>query len=961
MKFQLLLLLLLIVAGDSRGQNPIGLPDIVSYPRSLYNAGLQNRKIAQDKNGILYFANSEGLLTFDGTFWKLHTLPNKTPVRSICIGKDNLVYAGGQNEIGYFQPDKNGNLVYTSLKKLVSGKGASFKDVWDIVAYGDQLFFRSQNSIFQFDHHIVKAYTASLAWQYLGISNNQLIAQDTRLGLLRFDDGKWQPVKTGGNSLISNSIVALQPLGKDSTLIATTEKGLFILSGGNVTAFKVPGMLTGRIFCAQVLDNQHIAIGTHLGGCYIIDKKGNIIQNLSRQEGLQNNTVLSLFLDNSNNIWMGLDDGIDYIAYNSAIKHIYPESPNEGIGYSALLFNKELYIGTSNWLYKHAVTNNDKDLSNLTGGFERVNNTKGSAWGLFNIDDHLLLAHHEAAFEIKNGAAYPINKGGYWNFEKYNSINPQPVMLAGTYNGLDLIHEDHQSFKFLSTTNLSSSARFLVMDEGSAWASNTYNGVFKIDHILINQPKIKLYTDQNGLPSALKNRLFKIRNRMVVATEKGLYEYNHITDKFEPSAYFRDIFGQKDLRYLKEDAKGNIWFIEEKDLGVVDFSDGRHRIIYFPELNGKLVSDFENIYPLDNENIFIGAEKGFYHINYEQYKKGDTRLNVLISAVKAGGEKDSLLYGGYRGKGNNKRRISLNDHENSLHFEYAAPAYQQQSNIEYSYLLRGFDKEWSSWSKRTEKDYTNLPDGNFIFQVKTRSNLGNESATTSFTFTILPPWYKTIWALLLYIVLLSGFLYIGYKLLKRKFRQQRYRYEEEQKRLKYMHQLEIEKSEKEIIALKNQKLQSELEGKNSELASVAMHLLQKGELLTKIKEELVHFKNAGNSEMESHELKKLIRILNNESRVDKDWEQFAIHFDNINSHFLKAIKQIHPTLSAHELKLCAYLKLNLSSKEIAQLMNISVRGVEISRYRLRKKLDIATEVNLYNYFNEINELKKEAI
>jgi len=195
------------------------------------------------------------------------------------------------------------------------------------------------------------------------------------------------------------------------------------------------------------------------------------------------------------------------------------------------------------------------------------------------------------------------------------------------------------------------------------------------------------------------------------------------------------------------------------------------------------------------------------------------------------------------------------------------------------------------------------------------------------------------------------FNWLFFNWLRIKFRKEQQKYDEEQKRLKYLHQLEMDKSEKEIIALKNEKLESEILGKNSELAAVAMHLLQKSQLLAKIKEELVHLRSAKEG-TPTEELKKLIRILNQETKMDKDWEQFAGYFDNTHSGFLKNLKETHPLLTAHELKLCAYLRMNLSSKEIAQLLNISVRGVEISRYRLRKKLQLPTEVNLYNYFTD---------
>src|SRR5882672_6832296 len=131
----------LAVAVFGLAQNTIGIPDIVSYPREVYSAGTQNRGIVQDKSGVLYFANYEGLLSFDGTYWKSYPLPNKTVVRSVAIGRDNRIYAGAQDDFGYFSPDRSGRLVFTSLKGLLSEKNKSFTDIWNIIALGNDVFF----------------------------------------------------------------------------------------------------------------------------------------------------------------------------------------------------------------------------------------------------------------------------------------------------------------------------------------------------------------------------------------------------------------------------------------------------------------------------------------------------------------------------------------------------------------------------------------------------------------------------------------------------------------------------------------------------------------------------------------------------------------------------------------------------------------------------------------------------
>jgi DNA-binding CsgD family transcriptional regulator len=202
---------------------------------------------------------------------------------------------------------------------------------------------------------------------------------------------------------------------------------------------------------------------------------------------------------------------------------------------------------------------------------------------------------------------------------------------------------------------------------------------------------------------------------------------------------------------------------------------------------------------------------------------------------------------------------------------------------------------------------------------------------------------------LMYAALLFAGIILLNRWYKRKLSLQQAKHEEEQKRLQYIHDLEISKSENELVVLRNQKLEAEINLMNSELASAAMHLVKKGELLTKSKEELSKAIRVVEQPEAVSELKKMMRNLNEDEKMDKEWENFSRHFDKVHSDFLSALKSKHPSITQNELKLCAYLRMNLSTKEIAQLSSISVRGVEISRYRLRKKLGIPNETNLVDY------------
>ncbi|MEO7310955.1 MAG: triple tyrosine motif-containing protein [Chitinophagaceae bacterium] len=961
------LLLLIFLPQFLLGQNTIGLPDITNFTRELYSAGLQNWDIKQDKNGVLYVANNEGLLTFDGRNWNLYPLPNKTNVRSVEISDDNHIYVGGQDEMGYFSPSKNGKLEYHSLTGLIPAKDKSFGDVWDIVSFNKHVFFRTINKIFKLTNQAIITFNAPLEWAFLGSCKKKLYAQDYKTGIMEFENDVWVPISAGNILPFKDPITSILSVNSDSILLTTLKNGLYWLKDGNISELQSSNndiFRSARIYAAAAINGEWVALATNNKGVYIIDLKGNLIQSFSSIEGLQNNNVLSIFLDNQSNLWLGLDNGIDLVAYNSAIKQINPMS-QDGSGYTSIISGGRLYTGTSNGLYSVPLQPM-QDLSFSKGDFEPVAKAKGQTWGLASINNELLLGQHEGFSIVKNNAAQTVSSDhGFWTFVPLSGTFPAEKIVAGNYQGLVFFDYKNGGFKVAGQVpDFTESSRFVAIDNNdNIWVSHPYHGVYKVSRNAGGLYKWQLYTDQQGLPSLLNNHVYKIKNEVLVASEKGVYVYNTLKDRFEPSSYYQKIFGDQSLRYLKEDPLGNIWFIHDKILGVADFTTKQPTIIYLPELNNKMLSGFECIYAVDEKNIFLGGEKGFYHINYEKYKKSALLLRVQVRAAKVSGNHDSLYFGGYFKDINEPQTQDaaaipqIKDGWKTIRLEYAASLFGYQSNLEYSYRLKGFDESWSSWARQTEKEYTNLPAGNFTFEVKVRNNLGTESAVAGYSFKILPPWYLSIWAKCFYLMFLAASIYSLYARQMKKFKLQQAKYEAEQQRLLYIHELELNKTASELVALKNEKLEADINFKNSELGSSAMHLVKKGELLSKIKAELAHVSKGIEKPEALADLKKMIKTLNEDENMDKEWENFSTHFDKVHSDFLVALKEKHPAITPTELKLSAYLRMNLSTKEIAQLMNISVRGVEISRYRLRKKLALATEMSLFDYLIDVQAKK----
>jgi len=162
-------------------------------------------------------------------------------------------------------------------------------------------------------------------------------------------------------------------------------------------------------------------------------------------------------------------------------------------------------------------------------------------------------------------------------------------------------------------------------------------------------------------------------------------------------------------------------------------------------------------------------------------------------------------------------------------------------------------------------------------------------------------------------------------------------------------ELEKQHSEQEIMKLQNENLHAEISHKNMQLADSTLSIIKKNEVLIEIKNELEKQKEELGVRYPARYLQRLTTLIDKNISNDNDWEMFEALFDQAHENFFKRLKQSFPDLTQSDLKLCAYLKLNLSSKEIAPLLNISIRGVEIRRYRLRKRLSLATDENLVAY------------
>jgi DNA-binding CsgD family transcriptional regulator len=964
-KISLLLVIIMIssILGYSMVKE-IGVPTIQNYLRSDYNAGTQNWSVEQGSNGVMYFGNNEGLLRFDGRFWTTHKVPNGSNIRSLHFSEDKQrLFVGAYNEIGYYSNDTDGNMNFVSLNSLLPDEDKDFGDVWKIFESPQGIIFQSFEGLFFFNDDTIEVVKPRTIFHFSYYVNGVLFIFDRDNGLMEFRNGFLKKIPSG-ELFTRKEVWAILPLNNDEVLIGTASDGMFVYDGVKIRPWDVPVnslLKKYQIYSSLIVDDDHYAFGTIQNGLIIANKKGEVKQIINREKGLQNNTILSMCLDLDGNLWLGLDNGIDYVEINSPVT-LLQDYFGFGTGYTSIIHNGLLYLGTNQGLF---YCNPDKFRSPFLSAndFQMVENTSGQVWSLQVIEGELYCGHNNGSFLIKGNKGILLNEiPGCW---AYNPIpGNRGMYIEGTYNGVELCRLTNgviEHVKHISGVNYSCQ-ELVCLNDRYVWISHSYIGVslYRLTPTLDSLQLIKTFGKADGLPSDYLNKIKQMNNGdLIITTPDGIFQFDYNTNRFSSSDYYNKLFKTRPVIYIQEDADGNIWYIcSDNEAGVLRYQeDGTYSNVTYPfyKLKGKFIGSFFHFNIIDDDNVLIALEKGFAHYNPKlviDYRRG---YNAVLTSVSILGKGIQLFSGVSISKNLEKLAAipSLKYADNSLRFSFSALFFEGNNETRFSYFMEGFDKDWSDWQVEATKEYTNLPDGRFKFRLRTQNKYGVMAEAEPFEFNIQPPWYKSIRAFLVYMVLFIVLIWLLVLLFLKRVAKSTLKEKEVQKQ-KFLEREEKLKNEamlaeKEIIRLKNEKLNDQMIHKEKELANTAINLVHKNKHLNKIKEDLIKIQGELKEELLKGRIATIIRKIDKETSNDESWTIFETNFGQVHEDFLKRLKELHPDISPKELKLSAYLRMNISSKEIAALMNISTRGVEISRYRLRLRFKLTRDQNLTDY------------
>ena len=907
------------------------IPPIKIFTPKDYGAEDQNWSISQAENNFIYIANNEGLLEYNGVSWELYNSPNDGILRSVKVVGDKI-YTGGYMDFGYWTKNKYNKLIYKSLTENQNFSIKEDEDFWDIIETEGYVLFKSLERIYIYNttNESFETIDSDLRINKANEINGSIYFQKMGEGIMEIVNGKTQLVIQ--SELIRNvELINIYDFD-GGLLLQTMENGFYkfennVLAKWNIEADELLSSVS--VYSSIRLKDGSFILGTISNGVIQLDSYGKVILKIDQANGLSNNTILSVKEDNDGNVWLGLDNGVNVMNLKSPYKVYKDEQGGLGTIYTSEKVNNYLYIGTNQGLFYKAFNSNEK--------FKFIQGTQGQVWFLKYINGSLFCGHDRGTFVINNTIAEQISTEiGTWNIKE---IEGKPnLLLQGNYKGLNVLEKQNNKWLFRNKIEgFDISSRYLeFVEPNKILVSHEHKGVYEINFDSTYQ-KVTSYKKLD-IEKGIKSSIVKYNDIIFYNFKDGVFRFDKVSEGFKKDSVLSVLFSDEKYisgKLINDKEQNNLWGFTKNEIIYIEpgklTNELQSNIIEIPHHIRKTKSGFENVLHIEKDTYLIGNTEGYLILHINKLNKDANQLHLNEASYKSL-QNDFVSI-------DISQPIELENKNSTIQIKYSVPNFDELSRSNYQYRLIGIYDNWSEWSNHGEALFENLPYGDYIFEA--RSKIGGliSENTISYKFTIEKPWYLKPLAIVSYFVFALLFIYILYYFNKKHYKKEQQKLIEKKERQLELEQLE---NQRQLIQFKNKNLQQDIDNKNRELGMATMNLVKRNELLNNIKNELSKSKSIT-------EVKKVIRLINTNLNNTSDWELFEEAFNNVDKDFMKRLKSKHPAITPNDLRLCAYLRLNLSSKEIAPLLNISHKSVEVKRYRLRKKIGLEHEESLSNY------------
>lgn len=785
----LLLTIFTLTVGSVFGQGYY--PPIVNYSTHDYGKEFnpENYAVVQDKRGVMYFGNGNGVLEFDGRKWDYIEVVPGSFTYSLAVDSSGVIYAGAYGDFGYLTPDEAGKLVFISLKSELHEDDTWFGEIWNIHATSEKVYFQAYESFFEYDianGEVVTVYPDEVSSFHTSFLIDEVLYLRSReIGIVKYVDGDLERLR-GTEFVRDLGVFGLHRLEDDSLMIVTQEIGLWKWADNVARKIEEKNEVTSDhlgIFGSKQLQDGNIALTTNTNGLKIIDQNGTIVRSIDMGIGLRSNDIKNVYEDRDQNLWLALGNGIAKVNYHSPLSYFNEIAGVEGNVQAMIRYNGQMFIGTSYGLFV-------QDLDRKSNK-EFINSfvLKDQVWDFEVMDGMLYIASSAGIFKT-DGKNYNMVNANRSNVIKY--IPEKSVIVSAGPSG---IYVYNKSFGLIWKKEPESSySTFLsaVLDpqyENTLWLGTSNSGAqrlrFTDEGFVLDE-----YGFFDGLNDNELTKPIEFDDRIIFGTTQGVLTFIHedimIQDvpdslKDDPD-YYRGMFQTEELYdssfttqvlHIQED-EGRTWYSSEEKIGFYDLETKRFINKPFWGIDYGRINRFY----LEEDGMFwIGCADGLIRYKRNHQKIYESNFHALIRTFTI--DRDSVLFSGAFSEEGIVQATQTDDFvfeldyaHNDVKFTFSAPYFEDDHQPEYSYQLEGHDDRWSRWANKTEANFTNLNEGEYTFKVRARNIYGTLSEEAHFKFSILPPWYRTTWAFILYAVGLIVVFFIGFRLfslrLKRK-------------------------------------------------------------------------------------------------------------------------------------------------------------------------------------------------
>jgi len=914
-----LLICLLSFSALSPGQQGGSQNEIHKFTSGVIPVLSQNWEICRDPvSGYIYFANSAGLIEYNGITARTYAVPSRQGVRSVYVNNDGMIFTGSFEDFGIWSRADPGRLSYVSLAEVA---GISKNDeIWNIYELNHTIYFQSFTAVYTYDYNVVRKVETPSFMLFFFRVGERFMAQALGYGLYWFDGSGFTFIE-GSEPFGSLKVHALIDFGPGDQWICTANDGIFAFDGTNFS----PVNTEISLYLKEATCNAGLAVsdnilvfGTILKGVAFCDRSGRILETFDYSKGLNNNTVLSLYLDDSGGVWAGLDDGANYILTSSHVTYYANTSGALGTIYTAIRDLNHLYLGTNHGLF--AATISPDDGNYRFSDLRIIPNTRGQVWKLAQYDGQILCGHNDGTFIIDGDKAEKISDvTGGWSFKPYGEL-----LLEGTYTGIVSFRKDAAG-KWVYRNRIEGyiePTRFLEIDYlGYVWAVHPQKGIYRLElneqaDSIVSSLYFSLLADSSKILS-----MSSLNNQVVFMASDHIFAFDYEKKDFFAVTSLEAGLGEFAGATQIISYRGNsYWFVLDNRIALFNVTRDlqAEKVLEFVHEYADLPWREQQIMSLDSVRLLIPTGQAFSIYNLERLTDSGTGSALNISRLFFSGENRSTTL--FPGKSEN---LSVSSRENNLTVYISNPSGFDRAGREYMYRITELGEEWY----RTAADnfsLLNLRHGEYHLQVRETGGKGFAEAL----FVIRRPFLLTGWAWVLYVLVVAGLIAAGVRIFRLALERHR-----------RMIEYEVGKN----------RLESELDYKSYELMLTMRYLIRKTDTLRELRDKMESVRESS-SKIPARFVKEMEQIIDHGLDTQtEEWQNVMKNLKFSQEGFFSKLKNKYPSLTPNDLRLCSYLRMNFTTKEIANLSNISVRAVEIGRYRLRTKLKLSHDVNLTEF------------